>query len=170
MNQLQNHGKGNVLNSWKDIASYLGRGVRTVQRWEQELQLPVHRIGVGNRSPVFAFEHELRFWLHATNPGNGYPAPTVASEARATRGVQISRSVKLAQRLLSAAQENRRLMIQLARGLEKMQRGRTQMRESTRGRDVTRASLAGLGRQQKRSAPVNIGPPPQRQRYAAVAD
>ena len=32
-----------VLNSWKEIASYLGRSVRTVQRWEREFGLPVHR-------------------------------------------------------------------------------------------------------------------------------
>jgi hypothetical protein len=32
------------LDSWKEIASYLGRGVRTVQRWECEEGLPVHRL------------------------------------------------------------------------------------------------------------------------------
>ena len=52
-----------ILNSWKEIAGYLGRGVRTVQRWEQELQLPVHRIGKGRRSPVFAVVLELKFWM-----------------------------------------------------------------------------------------------------------
>ena len=58
---------GNVpsprLNSWKEIATFLGRGVRTVQRWEQELQLPVHRIGTGPRSPVYALIAELNFWI-----------------------------------------------------------------------------------------------------------
>jgi hypothetical protein len=54
-----------VLNSWKEIASFLNRGVRTVQRWERELQLPVHRIGKGNRSPVFAFGAEIKLWLHS---------------------------------------------------------------------------------------------------------
>jgi hypothetical protein len=52
-----------VLNSWKEIASYLGRGVRTVQRWERQLQLPVHRAGSGKRSPVYALVPELKFWL-----------------------------------------------------------------------------------------------------------
>jgi hypothetical protein len=60
----QSEKRGNIsLNSWKEIASYLGRGVRTVQRWERELQLPVHRIGKGKRSPVFANSTELNFWL-----------------------------------------------------------------------------------------------------------
>jgi hypothetical protein len=29
--------------SWKEIAAYLGREVRTVQRWENTEGLPVHR-------------------------------------------------------------------------------------------------------------------------------
>jgi hypothetical protein len=52
-----------ILNSWKEIASYLDRGVRTVQRWEHDLQLPVHRIGRCKRSPVYAIVSELKFWM-----------------------------------------------------------------------------------------------------------
>src|SRR4051812_44515354 len=32
-----------VLQSWKEIAHYVNRGVRTVQRWEALFGLPVHR-------------------------------------------------------------------------------------------------------------------------------
>jgi hypothetical protein len=32
-----------VLSSWKEIARHFGKGVRTVQRWERELGLPIHR-------------------------------------------------------------------------------------------------------------------------------
>jgi hypothetical protein len=53
-----------VLNSWKEIAAYLGRGVRTVQRWEQELGLPVRRPRGKSRSAVIAFKPELDKWLH----------------------------------------------------------------------------------------------------------
>ena len=35
-----------ILNSWKEIASYLGKGVRTVQRQESELKLPISLAGV----------------------------------------------------------------------------------------------------------------------------
>jgi hypothetical protein len=31
------------LTTWKEVAAYLGKGVRTVQRWEAELGLPVRR-------------------------------------------------------------------------------------------------------------------------------
>lgn len=55
-----------MLNSWKEIAAYLGRGVRTVQRWERDLGLPVHRIGKGRRSPVYATVTDLNFWISTT--------------------------------------------------------------------------------------------------------
>src|SRR3954469_17053882 len=32
-----------VLNGWKEISDYIGRGVRTVQRWELQFELPIHR-------------------------------------------------------------------------------------------------------------------------------
>ena len=63
-NMRQSAGQAQVfLNSWKEIAAYLGRGVRTVQRWERELRLPVHRIGKGKRSPVYSTISELKFWI-----------------------------------------------------------------------------------------------------------
>ena len=60
-----------TLNSWKEIAVYLGRGVRTTQRWEQELRLPIHRIRPTRHSPVFAYISELDEWIrrHA-NPAH----------------------------------------------------------------------------------------------------
>jgi Tol biopolymer transport system component len=50
------------LDSWKEIAAYLGRSVRTVQRWEEQEGLPVHRLPHADRSSVFAFPHELDGW------------------------------------------------------------------------------------------------------------
>lgn len=52
-----------VLNSWKEIAAYLGRGVRTVQRWERELGLPVRRPRGKERSAVVALKGDLDRWL-----------------------------------------------------------------------------------------------------------
>lgn len=50
------------LQSWKEVATYVGRGVRTVQRWEH-LGLPVHRPGNGDRSAVFVLVAELEHWM-----------------------------------------------------------------------------------------------------------
>ena len=55
-----------VLNSWKEIAQYLGRGVRTVQRWEQDCGLPVHRPKGRSRSATLALTAELDEWLCRT--------------------------------------------------------------------------------------------------------
>lgn len=54
---------GEVLNSWKEIATYLGRGVRTVQRWERDLDLPVRRPRGKHRSAVIAIKEDLDLWL-----------------------------------------------------------------------------------------------------------
>ena len=54
---------GKRLDSWKEIASFLGRAERTVKRWESERGLPVHRIPGGGRSAVFAYSGELAEWL-----------------------------------------------------------------------------------------------------------
>ncbi len=61
--------KANVLNSWKEIASYLGRGVRTVQRWEHDLAMPVRRPRAKSRSAVVALPEEIDAWLR-TAPSN----------------------------------------------------------------------------------------------------
>ena len=53
---------GDRLDSWKEIASYLSRGVRTVQRWEREEGLPVHRLPHEKRGTVYAYRRELDEW------------------------------------------------------------------------------------------------------------
>jgi len=50
------------LDSWKAIARYLGRSVRTVRRWEQHEGLPVHRQMHQAQASVYAFRHELDEW------------------------------------------------------------------------------------------------------------
>jgi hypothetical protein len=52
-----------ILNSWKEIADYMGRGVRTVQRYERDLRLPVHRPAGKGRSAVLAFADEIDHWM-----------------------------------------------------------------------------------------------------------
>jgi hypothetical protein len=54
------------LNGWKEIALHLGKGTRTVQRWEKLYGLPVHRIGREGGEIVFAFRDEIDHWVSAT--------------------------------------------------------------------------------------------------------
>jgi hypothetical protein len=50
------------LNGWKEIAAHFRKGVRTVQRWEVELGLPVHRMGTARAETIYAFVNELEAW------------------------------------------------------------------------------------------------------------
>jgi len=56
------HAPEGRLDSWKEIAAYLGRGIRTVQRWEREEGLPVHRLAHEKRGSVYARREELALW------------------------------------------------------------------------------------------------------------
>ena len=58
------------LDSWKEIAAYLGRNERTVVRWEKERGLPIHRIPGGQRHGVFAYRSELDIWIAGTDSTN----------------------------------------------------------------------------------------------------
>ncbi|MBI4875023.1 MAG: tetratricopeptide repeat protein [Acidobacteria bacterium] len=51
------------LDSWKEIAAHLRRGTRTVQRWEREQGLPVHRLRHELGSTVYAYRSELDAWM-----------------------------------------------------------------------------------------------------------
>lgn len=52
-----------TLTSWKEVAQYLGKGVRTVQRWEQQMGLPVRRSRGCTKGTVLAFADELDVWI-----------------------------------------------------------------------------------------------------------
>ena len=55
------------LDSWKEIAVYLGREVRTAQRWAKREGMPIHRHIHEKASSVCAFKHEVDVWLHSRN-------------------------------------------------------------------------------------------------------
>jgi TolB-like protein len=50
------------LESWGEIAGYLGRDIRTVQRWEHDLGLPVQRLRTAKQGQVYASKAELDRW------------------------------------------------------------------------------------------------------------
>jgi TolB-like protein/Flp pilus assembly protein TadD len=51
-----------LLDSWKEIAAYFGRRIRTVQLWEKGEALPIHRHVHKARGTVHAFRSELESW------------------------------------------------------------------------------------------------------------
>ena len=66
---------GNRLDSWKEIAAYLHRAVRTVQRWQKFEGLPVHRHFHEKASSVYAFGYEVDAWLKSRCPVLSKTAP-----------------------------------------------------------------------------------------------
>ena len=80
------------LDSWKEIAAFLGRGIRTVQRWEREEGLPVHRLVHEKRGSIYARREELAAWwesrrLTLATPltANPVDAPVARRLERVTR-------------------------------------------------------------------------------------
>ena len=124
-----------TLNSWKEIAVYLGRGVRTVQRWERELRLPVHRIRPTERSPVFAYPNELRMWLESRrNAGlrklprcpNGQPIKTSSLNGAETRSRSQRLTEKMCKLLLQQTQYTEELRQKLQTTMRVLYRARAQ--------------------------------------------
>jgi len=101
-----------LLNSWKEIAAYLGRGVRTVQRWEIELRLPVHRPHRKARTAVIASRSELNDWLRVQTslPSHAVKVSHNIALLRAYRLEQHSRF----ERLKETVQNTRRLVASLS--------------------------------------------------------
>jgi hypothetical protein len=83
------------LDGWKAIADYLGRDVRTAQRWRDERGMPVHRVPGGRGGTVFADRGELDEWLFqttistgrsdATPPSDGHPRDRISTDRVASR-------------------------------------------------------------------------------------
>lgn len=69
------------LDSWKEIAAYLKREVRTVQRWEKREGLPVHRHLHDKLGSVYAFKSELDAWWSERRP-RLEPEPEAGPEAQ----------------------------------------------------------------------------------------
>lgn len=81
-----------MLNSWKEIASYVGRGVRTVQRYERLYRLPVRRLAGMDHSAVMAFSDEIDAWLGKTPTRSlGYVRPVLVILDSGPAGVFSSR-------------------------------------------------------------------------------
>ena len=115
-----------ILNSWKEIANYLGRGVRTVQRWETHLALPVHRPSGRDHSAVLAFANELDQWLDSRPVRQGMFADGVslsiagasAAEMQSLLGRAEVLLEKLESLLLRSEEMHRRLSLTLERAAD----------------------------------------------------
>ena len=87
------------LESWKEIAAYLNRSVRTLHRWEKEEGLPVHRQLHKELGSVFAYKSELDAWSGArsvrTQVRENSAEPGSPSRSRAVITIALSGAVVL---------------------------------------------------------------------------
>ncbi len=88
-----------VLTSWKEIAGYLGKGVRTVQRWEKEDGLPIRRLT--GTSKIVVKRDELDEWLNSQSAQNG------GAQRRKVESKDLLRQVSASQQLRKQHEELR---------------------------------------------------------------
>jgi hypothetical protein len=80
----------NRLDSWKEIAVYLGREVRTAQRWEKCEGLPVKRHAHPKASSVYAFKLEIDAWLKSRDWAANELVPNTDRSERAAESLHPS--------------------------------------------------------------------------------
>ena len=92
-----------VLSSWKDIARYMGKGVRTVQRWERHLGLPVRRpIGAAHKSAVLLDRSDLDAWMETRfsirapqkDEASQVDLPSGSARSNLREGIQTARELR----------------------------------------------------------------------------
>ena len=70
------------LDGWKAVAGHVRKSVRTAQRWERELGLPVHRMQTETGEIVYGLVSEIEAWVQDRVRGPGEsrtPSATASS-------------------------------------------------------------------------------------------
>ena len=70
------------LDSWKEIAAYLKREIRTLHRWEAQEGLPIHRHLHKERGTVYAYKSELDSWWNNRRAVLDKPAQGVEAKGQ----------------------------------------------------------------------------------------
>ena len=85
-----------ILNGWKEIANYVGRDLRTVERWEKQRGLPIRRLPGSGRATVYARIEELDKWFASAQsqdndePGSEPTADPALAPATAVASLTLS--------------------------------------------------------------------------------
>lgn len=83
------------LDSWKAIARYLNKSVRTARRWEAEEGLPVHRQMHKSQGSVYAYRSEIDAWRRGMErrapkaPGGVTPAAASTATSAPERSIAV---------------------------------------------------------------------------------
>ena len=134
-----------ILNGWKQISNHIDRAVRTAQRWEAVLGMPVHRPALKDRSAVVAFSDELELWLTRTSPD-------VRNECAETED-QATQVNEWNERLLRALDNMSTLVRQSCALASQVQTLQEQLRRSRKPRRAASRPIASRPRVHHASAP-----------------
>jgi hypothetical protein len=115
-----------ILNSWKEISGYVGRGVRTVQRWEELYGLPVHRAAGRDRSAVYALSDEVDAWLRL---GKMHEAPKAQREVTPHAAEQYRNLVERTQTLVERLKLLRQHSTELRENMNRTRMARDEIRQ-----------------------------------------
>ena len=77
--------RGRRLESWKEIAAYLGRDVTTARRWEKQERLPVYRLQHSKLGSIYAYTAELESWRDKQMLGGATDAPATEADRQPMR-------------------------------------------------------------------------------------
>jgi TolB-like protein len=77
------------LDSWKEIARYLNRSVRTVRRWECQEGLPVHRHAHRALASVYALKSEVAAWRESHALRSTARAPVADTAAGSVLSIAV---------------------------------------------------------------------------------
>jgi hypothetical protein len=81
----QGEAQGEALRGWKEIAAVLHASERSVQRWEESMGLPVHRVQGPRGAQIFAYRDELEEWIRSDR---GRQARTAAGDRAKANGAE----------------------------------------------------------------------------------
>jgi hypothetical protein len=117
-----------VLTSWKEVAVYLGKGVRTVQRWERELGLPVRRPYGVEKHVIVALPEELDDWVHTRMRPRRVKTPASTPEAHILAVDAVERLQRTIRVMVERAEEMNRRCAQLLAQTELLRKGSNENR------------------------------------------
>ncbi len=115
-------GRGRRLESWKEIAAYLGRDVTTVRRWEKREGLPVYRLLHSRLGSLYAYTAELDAWRNERAFG---AAPCASDSHSVSATIWLAGRARKAMILMG-------LILMVATGVMWFVRARTSSRQAQR--------------------------------------
>jgi hypothetical protein len=113
-----------IFSGWKNIAQYLGMGVRTVQRYERQLGLPIRRPAGEARGTVVATKSELDAWVAASPLRKAFRLTKASASQASNLGamkLQVAQMCVLRDEMTKLRSEMRASMQSLKNSIENVQ-------------------------------------------------